>query len=627
MAEQGWTRRETLSGVVVGAGAAVLPGCAKGDDAPLAVAFNHGVASGDPQQDKVIIWTRVTPPADHSGPVAVNWKVSFDEALAYPARSGQVMADQSSDYTVKVDVDGLAPGKQYFYSFTAEAAQSPLGRTKTLHGDGMKRLTLAVASCAHYPQGYFNAYKVIAEQADLDVVLHLGDYFYEYGADGFGGEMGEQLGRVPDPLTETVTLSDYRRRYAQYRTDPDLQAAHARAPFICIWDDHESANNSWFGGAQNHSADGAEGDWVERKAAAIKAYYEWLPIRDPAPGAAPTALQRSFQFGDIATIVMLEGRLGARSEQLDYARDLPFLETPFDFTNPETPLAVVDPRDLQAIEPENVKYIKTPFDISEAPPRPILDYASIQAMDTENMPEGIVFIPNTEKFLNEILPDQDRTILGPEQEAWVADQLASSKARGTPWQVLGNPVLLARNRLPYLKDVMPPDAYAKAIASAPRLERVEMIARLKLPANLDGWDGYPAARERLYESAQAAEANLFVLSGDTHTAWANNLFQDDGLTRAGIEFGCTTISSVTLGQIFSVPGVDLNQLTVEANDEVAYCNRDHHGFLLVRLTQNRAETDMIIVDTIESKKFTASVSQRFAIDIDESGAMGPLQIL
>jgi alkaline phosphatase D len=262
-------------------------------------AFLHGVASGDPLEDRVVLWTRITAEAT-TAPIAVRWEVATDPAFKTIVRQGQATATAARDHTVKVDVTGLKPATDYFYRFqylrNGKVFGKPVGgRTRTLPqgrdprrrpGGGLVRL---------YPNGYFNAYDAIAKLPRVDAVLHLGDYIYEYGAapDDYGMASPTAKTRVPDPPREILSLSDYRRRHALYKTDPALQAAHARAPWIVVWDDHETADNSWLGGAENHqpapTSQGGEGDWAKRKAAGIKAYYEWMPIREPAAGTLPEA--------------------------------------------------------------------------------------------------------------------------------------------------------------------------------------------------------------------------------------------------------------------------------------------------------------------------------------------------
>ncbi len=314
----GMTRRLALGLGLSGS----LAACATTDAASAyagAVAFAHGIASGDPLSDRVILWTRVTPSA--AGPVPVRWTVARDRALTQIVRSGTFETDASRDYTVKVDVDRLPAGTVLFYGFAVGAQASPVGRTKTAPKGKVDQARIAVCSCSNIPFGYFNAYDAMSKIEALDLVLHLGDYIYEYGREGYGGETGAKLGRQVEPPKEIVTLSDYRTRHAQYKADPALQAAHAAAPWMAVWDDHESANDSWAGGAQNHQPE-AEGDWAARKAAALQAYFEWMPIRDMAPGRAREAIYRSVAWGDLIRIVMLETRLTARAQQLSFETDV-----------------------------------------------------------------------------------------------------------------------------------------------------------------------------------------------------------------------------------------------------------------------------------------------------------------
>jgi len=280
----------------------LLPWSARAQSRRSAAAktFAHGVASGDPLTDRVILWTRVT---TANAAADVNWKLATDPGLNKVVASGAVRTGAARDFTVKVDAGGLDGATTYFYAFESLGERSPIGRTRTLPADHVERLRLAVVSCANYPDGFFNVYGRIAARSDLDAVVHLGDYIYEFENGRYGD--GSRFGRVPRPDHETVTLADYRLRYATYRTDPDLQEAHRQHPFIVVWDDHELANNAWREGAANHQPE-TEGAWTDRRAAAYRAYVEWLPIREQA-GLVPR-LYRSFRFGRLADLVMLDTR-------------------------------------------------------------------------------------------------------------------------------------------------------------------------------------------------------------------------------------------------------------------------------------------------------------------------------
>lgn len=282
----------------------LLAGCKAADQYPEYASetiFRHGVASGDPLQDRVIIWTRIASPFSDST-VTVEWEIARDEAFRIPIQNGIVTTSSERDFTVKIDVDDLRPSSQYYYRFKSFGAESPTGRTRTAASGESDSLRFAVVSCSNYEWGYFNAYRHIANQPDLMAVIHLGDYIYEYGTGVYGDTT---IGRLHEPRHEIISLSDYRERYAQYRTDKDLQAVHQAHPFITIWDDHEIANNAYSEGAQNHQED--EGAYNERKQIARKVYYEWMPVREGEE------LYRNFDFGRMASLIMLDERLAGRS--------------------------------------------------------------------------------------------------------------------------------------------------------------------------------------------------------------------------------------------------------------------------------------------------------------------------
>jgi alkaline phosphatase D len=285
--------------------------------------FAHGVASGDPLRDRVILWTRVTPRSNVRSTVPVRWKIAWDPAMRHVVDSGEVLTHAGRDFTVKVDARGLDPGKTYYYRFQAQGRKSPIGRTRTLPREGVNNIRLAVASCSNYPFGFFNAYAAIARRADLDAVLHLGDYLYEYANGSFGD--GTALGRLVEPPREIVGLNDYRLRHATYKSDPDLREAHRQHPFIAVWDDHESTNDAWRDGAENHQP-GTEGDWQTRKAHSIRAYHEWMPIRGKLN--AEGRIYRRFRFGDLADITMLDTRLFGRDRQAASPADIATIDNP-----------------------------------------------------------------------------------------------------------------------------------------------------------------------------------------------------------------------------------------------------------------------------------------------------------
>ena len=286
--------------------------------------FMHGVASGDPLVNRVVLWTRVTGDTEAPPSSVVTWSIAEDIAFRQVVSDGVTVTDAQTDFTVKVDPDGLKPDTTYYYRFHAFGYDSPIGRTKTLPKKRADRLRIAFASCSNLPYGYFNAYGAIAQRQDLDAVLHLGDYLYEYANGQYGD--GTALGRVPQPDHEVVTLADYRTRHAQYKTDVDLQAVHRQNPFICVWDDHEVSNDAYKTGAENHQPE-TEGDFAERKAAAIQAYFEWMPIRAQQRDDSEL-IYRTFRFGDLLDLIMLDTRLVGRDQQVADPCNAPAISDP-----------------------------------------------------------------------------------------------------------------------------------------------------------------------------------------------------------------------------------------------------------------------------------------------------------
>lgn len=275
---------------------------------PALEPFYHGVASGDPLTDAVIIWTRIT--LNSTNEVDVNWRMATDTLFTNIVASGVATTDSTVDWTVNVDVTGLSSDTWYYYDFEYDGTHSLIGRTRTAPTGGVDHLRFGVVSCQSYEHGYYHAYKDMASRNDMDCILHLGDYIYEYETGGYSSNIS---GRTIEPANEIIDLNDYRMRYSHYKLDPDLQAAHQQYPFIIVWDDHETANNSFTDGAGNHT-EGNEGLWVDRKAQAIQANTEWLPIRLPDVNQ-PEKRYREFGFGDLADLEMLDTRLYSRDEQ------------------------------------------------------------------------------------------------------------------------------------------------------------------------------------------------------------------------------------------------------------------------------------------------------------------------
>ena len=380
------------------------------------------------------MWTRVIPQKANDA-LTVFWQVAIDQGFTQVVASGQTTASAGLDYTVKVDATGLQPDQCYFYRFNARGVSSATGTTKTLPNGLATTFTMGVASCSNFPQGFFNAYRHMAE-SDLDLVLHLGDYIYEYPEAGYANDYArEVLKRSVVPKHEVVALEDYRMRYGLYRTDPDLQALHQRHPFICVWDDHELANNTWREGAENHNE--GEGDFHQRIAAARQAYHEWMPIRTAIEGVQGP-IYRRFEIGNLADLIMLDTRLVGRDRGLEYASDM----------------------------------LYAPSVAGEAP---IADVAT---------------------FEDQRLNDPTRSLLGKDQEAWLDDALRQSVDRGAVWQVLAQQVLMGSVGIPSI----PIDNIARGEMTQEQRQYIAFMQALGaqgMPLNLDAWDGYPLCRGRV----------------------------------------------------------------------------------------------------------------------------------
>lgn len=577
------SRRAALGGLAAASAAAPVAAQTR------AAAFNHGVASGDPLTDRVILWTRVTPAGD--GPVSVRWVVARDAGLKQVVRRGVVRTDAGRDYTVKVDADRLPPGQKLHYGFFVGSVASPVGRTMTAPAGRLDRMVVASCSCSNHPAGYFNAYRAIADLEEVDLVVHLGDYIYEYGPGGYATEWGAKNGRIPIPPNEIVTLADYRGRHAQYKSDPDLQAAHARAPWVVTWDDHETTNDSWVNGAENHNPDKGEGDWKVRERAAVQAYYEWMPIREPAAGEPFAAINRNFRFGDLLTLTMLETRLLARDQQLDYAKDLSF----------------------------------APFDVSSGRPAPITDPARLGAIDPKAPPPGVMMLPDVAGFRAGKLAAPGRTLLGPAQEAWAKARLEDSVKAGVRWQAVGNQVMMAKVNAPDMTRLLSADARAKITAAFPSFGQFIELSRFNLPLNLDAWDGYPAARDRFYAAAQAAGARLVVFTGDIHSNWACELTTSGA--RVGVEIVATSITSPGLGDLAQGAGLPPDALTkplIDANPEVIWHDESARGFVVTTFTRDAVTARFREVDTVFDRRFAVREAAALTVERTDAG-IGPFR--
>ena len=569
-------RRELIQKTLAGFGALSLPISltACGDDADsntqptTQVQFLHGVASGDPLQTQVIIWTRVTP-TDSSARLEVLWEVAKDADFKHITATGKVLTTAAQDFTVKVDVTGLAAGQVYFYRFKSASKYSITGQTKTLAAQ-VQLVQFAVCSCSNYPAGYFHVYKEMAKQ-DVDVVIHLGDYIYEYGMGGYATEEAVAMGRAlaDDNNAEIIRLDDYRKRYALYRLDQDLQAAHQRHPFIVIWDDHELANDTWEKGAENHQSD-TEGDFFERKLAALAAYFEWMPIR-PIDDQN-IKIYRQFDFGTLVQLTMLDTRIIARNVQLDYANymtatGLDIAKFQADLINPVRSLMGVEQRNwlLQKLQQSTATW----------------NVLGQQILMSK------MFVPA------ELLMSLAEITAGnpsPETLSKITTQITE--------------LLKIKARMDAGDPTVSPEEKARLAVTA--------------PYNLDAWDGYFAEREILYGTLAQLKKKVVVLAGDTHNAWASDLSSKDGVL-VGVELATSSVSSPGLEKYLSIPMQQLQAFEFAFTsliEELNYCNLNQRGYLKVRFTAEQVQADWIFVDSIKHKEYIVDETRSHQVILD-----------
>ena len=546
-----FNRREFLRIAAATSGSLVvstqLTGCASLPDKKLSNAtFTHGVASGDPLADSVILWSRAIPanPQEH---IQLRYEVSLDDNFSQIIRSGLVTSNADKDFTVKVDVTGLDAGVSYYYRFVAADNQSLVGRTKTLPRGNVSELNLAVFSCSNYPAGYFNAYMDAAKRTDIDVVLHLGDYIYEYQMGGYATGKAKEIGRelAADNQDEILGLSDYRKRYALYRTDNGLLALHAAQPFIVVWDDHEVCNDTWREGAQNHNQ--GEGDYFERRAAAVQAYYEWLPIRPPM-GEGHPQIYRSFDFGDLLSLHMLDTRLIARDKQMKY-------------NSYKTAAGFDGPRFEQ--------------DIS-AP-----DRALIGKQQFDWLAKGI----------------------SKSNAKW---QLIGQQVLMTKMHFPAE--IFAKNGRARFAEIITELSKVKAALSKGETVTEQQLARVQavLPLNLDAWDGYPMEREKLYSVAQKLGKQLVVVAGDTHNAWHGNLTNQQG-ELVGVEFATPGVTSPGMERYLRLSTEKANSLAQELSvliDDLRYCNLHQRGYLTLKVSPLKVSAHWYYLDNILSEDYS-----------------------
>lgn len=490
--------------------------------------FTHGVASGDPGPDSIKLWTRYASKDGRDATLKV--EVASDTGFRKIIARSEAVAGPATWGTAQARITGLPQKGWVYYRFTApDGSKSPVGRTRALPGGNLARFNVAVFSCANKPFGWFNAYAHAAARDDIDLVLHLGDYLYEYKRGTYPSVNEAMAGREIEGAGEMLDLDSYRQRYASYRVDPALQELHRRFPMIAIWDDHEFANDAWKGGAENHQPD--EGDWFKRKAIAKQVHNEWLP--------GPDRIWQRYDIGNLLSVVTLDTRIEGRDEQLDLGAA------------------------LKDGKPGLLAFRDTKWNAA------------------------------------------DRTLLGAEQEAWVADTLKASVKSGQKWQLLAQQIVMGNLFTP--KDAitwLAPDSGKRAQGF---VNGGIMAGMAGIPGNMDSWGGYPQARKRLLQAAQAADSDMVVVSGDSHNAWAFNLAEAG--KPAGVEFAGQSVTSPGYESALKADPALIRAGLVAGNPEMAWCDTSRRGYLTVNFTPEAARCDWVFMKTIRDRVTTLDKGQ------------------
>ncbi|AXT62835.1 alkaline phosphatase [Aquimarina sp. AD10] len=547
--------------------------CNDDDDTPITIPdlntdnFFEGLASFDPTSTSVIIWTRYTPEVD-ADIITLNWQVATDATFNDIVRNGEVTASTTQDYTVAIDVQELPSNSKFYYRFFELNTKkvSVIGETITLPAstDTIANVKLGVCSCANFAAGLFNVYGALAK-SDVDVIVHLGDYIYEYGEGEYGtNENTVPLDRVHSPKDEILSLEDYRSRYKQYRSDKQLQLAHQKKPFIGVWDDHEITNDAYKEGAENHQEN--EGSYETRKQIAIQVYSEFLPIRS----ADPSKIYRSFDFGTIISLHMLDTRVIGRDKQLSYG----------DFFDATT--GQLDAVAFQAALQDSGRSILGEDQLTWLAGVVSGSNASWQVLGQQVL-MGKMFMPA------EVLILLGRIV------GEVGATGSVSEATATAFQTSLTELTTIKGRLLANDTSLTPEEKA----------RVQTV----IPYNLDAWDGYAVERERLF--AILADKKTVCLAGDTHNAWYSKLKDSNG-KEVGVEFATSSVTSPGFEGFAGlkedqIMGFELALTTLI--DDLQYTDSSRRGYLKVTFTAGAADAQWSFIDTIAQEGYTETIGK------------------
>jgi len=522
------------------------------DESQLTVQnFSYGVASFDPSNSGVIIWTRYT-----TANIEIIWEVSTQSDFSSILRTGKITTETSRDNTLAIELTELEADQKLYYRFisTSDNSISVVGETITLPTDATQA-KLAVCSCSNYQAGLFNAYDAMAN-SDADIIVHLGDYFYEYGAGGYGSTAENAfLNRSHEPEGEIISLDDYRTRYKQYRSDTSLQLAHQKKPFICVWDDHEIANDTYKEGAENHD-EATEGSFEVRKQNALQAYSEFLPF-SRISADDNSLIYRSVNIGNLVNLVLMDTRLIGRDKQLsitDY-----FTATDFDAVAFQTALS--DPN-RSILGTEQRDWVISEISNSSAKWQVLGQQVLMGKM---NVPAELL------------------TTFGSPNFAAILTELVTIKLR----HINNDPTLTP-----------------------------EEIARVTsvIPYNLDAWDGYPVDREIIYGALNGKK--IVTLAGDTHNAWQNTLIAAGG-SEVGTELATSSVSSpgfeTYLGATVTPELIaGFQEAMTTLIDNLNYFDASRRGFMMTTFTSTEVTSEWIFVDTLLSTSYSTEVGYTYS---------------
>ncbi|CAM1370458.1 alkaline phosphatase D family protein [Tenacibaculum xiamenense] len=582
--------------------------------------FLHGVASGDPLFDRVIIWTRITQSTPDED-ITVFWEIASDANFKHVVNSGYTNTNSGQDYTVKVDADQLNENTSYYYRFKVDNTYSVTGKTRTAPKSTkeVENLRFAIVSCSNYQAGYFNAYQNIANRSDIDAVIHLGDYIYEYKKGGYGYS-SSRPDRGHEPKHEIVTLEDYRVRYSYYRLDPNLQDIHQQHPFITVWDDHEFANDAHKDGAENH--DDSEGDWNERKRNAKKAYFEWLPVRENSEDSK--RIYRKISYGKLLDLFMVDTRIEGRTKQMGLGRGttskefLALANSKKDKLEWATYNMVEDSYRNNLSHNEKItmaNYIAKALKIELEGKSKTMSRSKVFS-DSEI--KEIEFLMNkAEKNIQHKLSlrltqnRSSRSILGDQQKTWLKNGLSQSDAT---WKVIGNQVMMAPFGLKINR--FSNSWYSFLIPSW--MKKWHQL-------NKDDWNFYLDEKNEMLDYIKNNSNNIAVLTGDIHMMFASQIERNGNCIVP--EFTTPSVTSPNLDMLPDWVIWLLEKLTnttadaelIEDNPHIKRAHTTAHGYYILDIRKNQIQADWYFINTKERVDPSAYFKVGFKNELNQCG--------